>query len=344
MPVQKEIIFMVKFIGEYTGKIDDKGRVVFPSSFKSLMSAGCDGDMRLVVRKDIYEPCLEMYVYEEWQRQSEEVREKLNFFDASHARFWRAYMQDRAEDLIRRAADDPAAVHGRPGDQRHAAALARRLRPAIGNREPPQNRISRYQLEHGEVAAEALRPHDDVGRIARRGTHGHRLQKNQRRHDWIDARFEHEFADLSVGKRIHRHDAVFQRLVVARAVGLERLHQRLGLGKRAHGANRKKSGGKRKLFRHHSDPLSVFRNDTTNAPPGASVLPHENHRTVAALVAADRGLDRAARTPAKVDLPRLDRQREAGERARRGLPHAVVALRGIAEERIGEEAVLALLD
>lgn len=88
---------MVKFIGEYTGKIDDKGRVVFPSSFKSLMSAGCNGDMRLVVRKDIYEPCLEMYVYEEWQRQSEEVREKLNFFDASHARFWRAYMQDRAE-------------------------------------------------------------------------------------------------------------------------------------------------------------------------------------------------------------------------------------------------------
>ena len=105
-------------------------------------------------------------------------------------------------------------------DKRHAAALARRLRPAVGNRESPQNRIGRYQLEHGEVAAEALRPHDDVGRIARRGTHGHRLQKNQRRHDGIDARFEHEFADLSVGKRIHRHNAVFQRLVVARAVGL----------------------------------------------------------------------------------------------------------------------------
>lgn len=87
---------MIKFIGEYSGKIDDKGRVVFPSVFKSLMSDG-GGDMRLVIRKDIFEPCLEVYTYAEWERQSEEVKSKLNFFDHNHARFWRAYMQNRAE-------------------------------------------------------------------------------------------------------------------------------------------------------------------------------------------------------------------------------------------------------
>ena len=53
---------MVNFIGEYTAKADDKGRLVFPSAFKAVMPA--DGDMRFVLKKDIFEDCLEMYTYE----------------------------------------------------------------------------------------------------------------------------------------------------------------------------------------------------------------------------------------------------------------------------------------
>lgn len=85
---------MNTFIGEYTVKIDDKGRMVFPSAFKSLMSA--DGDMRFVIKKDIFEDCLEMYTFEEWERQSSEVKSRLNFFNRDHAMFWREYMRDRA--------------------------------------------------------------------------------------------------------------------------------------------------------------------------------------------------------------------------------------------------------
>lgn len=84
---------MVKFIGEYIGKLDDKGRVVFPAGFKALMDAS---DLRLIVRKDIYEPCLEMFTYAEWERQSEELKGRLNFFKREHAQFWRAYMRNRA--------------------------------------------------------------------------------------------------------------------------------------------------------------------------------------------------------------------------------------------------------
>ena len=84
---------MITFIGEYSGKIDDKGRVVFPSPFKSLMSS--EGDQRFVIKKDIFEECLEMYTFAEWERQSEEVKSKLNFFNRSHAAFWREYMRDR---------------------------------------------------------------------------------------------------------------------------------------------------------------------------------------------------------------------------------------------------------
>ena len=85
---------MNTFIGEYTVKIDDKGRMVFPSAFKSLMSA--DGDMRFVIKKDIFEDCLEMYTFEEWERQSSEAKSRLNFFNRDHAMFWREYMRDRA--------------------------------------------------------------------------------------------------------------------------------------------------------------------------------------------------------------------------------------------------------
>ena len=85
---------MTTFIGEYTVRIDDKGRMVFPSAFKSLMPEG--GDMRFVIKKDIFEDCLEMYTFGEWERQSCEVKSKLNFFNREHAMFWREYMRDRA--------------------------------------------------------------------------------------------------------------------------------------------------------------------------------------------------------------------------------------------------------
>ena len=74
--------------------MDDKGRLVFPAAFKSLMPPG--EQMRFVIRKDIFEKCLEMYTYDEWERQSEEVKSRLDFFRKEHAMFWRKYMSDRA--------------------------------------------------------------------------------------------------------------------------------------------------------------------------------------------------------------------------------------------------------
>lgn len=85
---------MAKFIGEYTVKIDDKGRLVFPSALKNVMSDG-EG-MKFVIKKDIFADCLEMYTYAEWEKQSEDVKSRLNFFNRKHALFWREYMRDRA--------------------------------------------------------------------------------------------------------------------------------------------------------------------------------------------------------------------------------------------------------
>lgn len=95
---------MVTFIGNYKAKLDDKGRLVFPSPLKNMLPEG--SDMRFVIKKDIFEDCLEMYTFAEWERQSEEVRSRLNMFNEDHARFWRAYMRDR--DVV-----EPDAKFGR---------------------------------------------------------------------------------------------------------------------------------------------------------------------------------------------------------------------------------------
>jgi Uncharacterized protein conserved in bacteria len=85
---------MAKFIGEYCVKIDDKGRIIFPSAFKSLFTE--EEKLSLVVKKDLYENCLEMYTFKQWEEESNNVKARLNFFNREHAEFWRNYMRDRA--------------------------------------------------------------------------------------------------------------------------------------------------------------------------------------------------------------------------------------------------------
>lgn len=85
---------MVTFIGEYNARLDDKGRLVFPAPLKVALVPG--SDQRFVIKKNLFEPCLEMYTMEEWERQSGEMKASLDLtFNRQHATFWREYMRDR---------------------------------------------------------------------------------------------------------------------------------------------------------------------------------------------------------------------------------------------------------
>lgn len=85
----------MKFIGEYKSKIDDKGRLIFPSAFKSLFPEGHTN--KLIVKKSLFTDSLELFTYDEWVKESEFVKSKLNFFNKEHNQFWREYMRNRAE-------------------------------------------------------------------------------------------------------------------------------------------------------------------------------------------------------------------------------------------------------
>lgn len=91
---------MVKFIGEYEAKIDEKGRVVVPSLFKSIVSKELNKEsfdqISFVIKKSIFSNCLEMYTYEQWESESESIKSRLNFFKPEHDKFWREYLKNRA--------------------------------------------------------------------------------------------------------------------------------------------------------------------------------------------------------------------------------------------------------
>lgn len=86
---------MSNFIGDHNCKIDSKGRLLMPSAFKKQMEPS--GGDRFVIRKDIYEKCLELYPMDEWVRKSKYVKEQTNPFDEEDNLFLREYFKGTAE-------------------------------------------------------------------------------------------------------------------------------------------------------------------------------------------------------------------------------------------------------
>jgi MraZ protein len=70
---------MIRFSARYNALIDDKGRVVLPASFKKAM--GELADEPLVVEKDIFKACLNIFPEKYWNQRLESIERQLNQFD-----------------------------------------------------------------------------------------------------------------------------------------------------------------------------------------------------------------------------------------------------------------------
>jgi MraZ protein len=86
---------MATFIGDYTCKVDAKGRIILPMAFKRQMPAGAQD--HFVVRKDIFEHCLVLYSIEDWNRQIEKIRSRINPYNREHNLFLRNFFKGTAE-------------------------------------------------------------------------------------------------------------------------------------------------------------------------------------------------------------------------------------------------------
>ncbi len=86
---------MATFIGDYSCRLDAKGRVILPSAFKKQMPTAAED--RFVVRKDIFEGCLVLYSIDDWNRQLEKIRSRINQYNREHNIFLRNFFKGTAE-------------------------------------------------------------------------------------------------------------------------------------------------------------------------------------------------------------------------------------------------------
>lgn len=91
----KNVSVMASFIGEYSCKLDDKGRVPFPAAFRPA-AVGSDGAVRLVAKKDVHEHCLALMTEAEWDTQMAFINQSLNPYNREHQTLRRELLRDMA--------------------------------------------------------------------------------------------------------------------------------------------------------------------------------------------------------------------------------------------------------
>ena len=93
-----EQFVMTTFIGEYSCKVDAKGRIMLPAAFKKQVPSTISD--KFVVKKDIFEKCLVLYPIDEWERQNKLIRSKLNPYNKDHNRFLRNFYRGTSEIVL----------------------------------------------------------------------------------------------------------------------------------------------------------------------------------------------------------------------------------------------------
>ena len=91
-------ILMTTFIGDYTVKLDSKGRLSFPAAFKRQIREGAQAGF--VLKRDVFENCLNLYPMEEWERQNKMIKARTNPYNKEHARFLRMFFSGTAEVIL----------------------------------------------------------------------------------------------------------------------------------------------------------------------------------------------------------------------------------------------------
>ncbi|MCR5140339.1 MAG: division/cell wall cluster transcriptional repressor MraZ [Bacteroidaceae bacterium] len=81
---------MVRFIGNIDAKMDEKGRVFFPAVFRRALQK--EGDEALMIRRDVHQTCLVLYPKSVWNQQLDELRSRLNRWNAQQQMVFRQFV------------------------------------------------------------------------------------------------------------------------------------------------------------------------------------------------------------------------------------------------------------
>ena len=81
---------MLNLLGEYSCKVDAKGRVMFPAKLRKQLEPVLSHG--LVINRDIFEKCLILYPKPEWDVVNQEMS-RLSRYDRKHQLFQRKFMK-----------------------------------------------------------------------------------------------------------------------------------------------------------------------------------------------------------------------------------------------------------
>lgn len=88
---------MIRFLGNIEAKTDAKGRVFIPAGFRKQLQAA--SEERLVLRKDVFQECLVLYPESVWFKTQNQLRKRLNKWDARQQAIFRQFVSD-AEIMV----------------------------------------------------------------------------------------------------------------------------------------------------------------------------------------------------------------------------------------------------
>ncbi|MDZ4824462.1 MAG: division/cell wall cluster transcriptional repressor MraZ [Flavobacteriales bacterium] len=80
---------MLNLLGEHICRLDDKGRMLFPSKLKKQLEQVIHHG--LVMNRDIFSKCLVLYPKPEWDKVQQEMS-KLSRYSKKHQKFQRIFM------------------------------------------------------------------------------------------------------------------------------------------------------------------------------------------------------------------------------------------------------------
>lgn len=83
---------MIRFLGNIEAKTDAKGRVFIPATFRKQLQAASEGN--LVLRKDVFQDCLVLYPESVWFKTQNELRRRLNKWNARQQAVFRQFVSD----------------------------------------------------------------------------------------------------------------------------------------------------------------------------------------------------------------------------------------------------------
>ena len=90
----------MRFLGNIEAKMDAKGRAFLPAAFRKILQAGSNGpddadnNLRLVLRKDVFQPCLVLYPENVWNEQMDALRQRLNRWNKQHQQVFRQFVSE----------------------------------------------------------------------------------------------------------------------------------------------------------------------------------------------------------------------------------------------------------